>query len=215
MTFSADMYRRAVADYDHSWRTTDQTLYDLCRQHPGHGDQAGVNAKLWIIGRTYATGIERKIPFNGKLGGSMSQLAGHLVEHARELDALFAHLRRLEEPLDLTKLRTILDLHGQFIALLLPVLRPNQLPRSFASKYMHFHCPAVPIIDSYADRTCRKLIHWQPSFCLFDLPSGTDGDYAWYVFRFWQLYQQACAIGIHPTVKHLDYYLLCSAEGMA
>jgi hypothetical protein len=215
MTFSADMYRRAVADYNRSWRTTDQTLYSLCRQHPGHGDQAGVNAKLWIIGRTYATGIERKIPTNGKQGGSMAQLAGHLLEHARELDALFARLRRLEEPLDPTSLRTILDLHGQFIAMLLPVLRPNQLPRSFASKYMHFHCPAVPIIDTYADRACRKLIRWQKSFCLFDLPAGADEYYAWYVLRFWQLYQQARAAGLQPTVKHLDYYLLCTAEDIA
>ena len=52
MTFPADNFRRAVADYDRSWRATDEALYDLCRRHPGHADQAGVNAKLWIIGRT-------------------------------------------------------------------------------------------------------------------------------------------------------------------
>ncbi|MEW5826372.1 MAG: hypothetical protein AB1778_06020, partial [Candidatus Bipolaricaulota bacterium] len=68
MILSVDDYRRAVADYEHSWRATDEALYDLCRRHPDHADQAGVNAKLWIIGRTYATGIERKIPANGKQG---------------------------------------------------------------------------------------------------------------------------------------------------
>lgn len=213
--FSSDAYRRAVADYDRSWRATDATLYDLCRRHPNHADQAGVNAKLWIIGRTYATGIERKIPTNGKQGGSMGQLAAHLLEHARQIDDVFGRLRRLAEPLDPDKLRNIVDLHGRFIALIQPVVRANQSPRSFASKYMHFHCPAVPIIDTYADAACRKMIRWQKSFCLFDLPTGTDEHYAWYILRFWQLYQQARAAGLNPTVKHLDHYLLSAGAAMA
>ena len=29
MAFSADEYRRAVADYDRSWRATDEALYAL------------------------------------------------------------------------------------------------------------------------------------------------------------------------------------------
>lgn len=215
MTFSAANFRRAVADYDRSWRATDQALYDLCRRHPGHTDQAGVNAKLWIIGRTYATGIERKIPANGKQGGSMSQLAAHLLKHARQVEDIFGRLGRLAEPLDPDKLRAILDLHGRFIALIQQVVRRNQSPRSFASKYMHFHNPAVPIIDTYADAACRKMIRWQKSFCLFDLPVGVDEYYAWYVLRFWQLYQQARAAGLSPTVKHLDYYLLSAGEAMA
>ena len=214
-TFSPDAFRRAVADYDCTWRATDATLYDLCQRHPGHGDQAGVNAKLWIIGRTYATGIERKIPSNGRQGGSMSQLAEHLLKHAQQIDDLFARLRQLEEPLEPAKLRTIIDIHGQYIALLQPVLRRNQSPRSFASKYMHFHCPAVPIIDTYADWSLRKHLRWQDSFCIFKLPADADEYYAWYVLRFWQLYQQASAAGLQPSVKHLDYYLLWTADGMA
>ena len=215
MTFSAANFRRAVTNYDRSWRATDEALYALCRQHPGHADQAGVNAKLWIIGRTYATGIERKIPANGKQGGSMSQLAEHLLKHTRQVDDIFGRMRRLAEPLDPDKLRTILDLHGRFIALIQPVVRRNQSPRSFASKYMHFHNPAVPIIDTYADAACRKMIRWQKSFCLFDLPAGVDEYYARHVLRFWQLYQQAYAAGLELTVKHLDYYLLSAGEAMA
>ncbi len=214
-TLSPAAFRRAVAVYERSWRATDEALYELCRRHPGHADQAGVNAKLWIIGRTYATGIERKIPTNGKQGGSMSRLAQHLLKHARQADDIFGHLRRLAEPLDPDKLRAILDLHGRFIALILPVVRRNQSPRSFASKYMHFHNPAVPIIDTYADAACRRMIRWHKSFCLFDLPAGTDEYYAWYVLRFWQLYQQARAAGLMPTVKQLDYCLLSAGEAMA
>jgi len=212
MTFSAEDYRLSVDDYDRSWSVTDNTLYSLCRSHPDHRDQASVNAKLWIIGRTYATGIERKIPSTGTQGGSMSKLAGHLREHARGLDGLFKRLPSARQPLSPAALNTILDVHGRFIALIQPVLRPNQSPRSFASKYMHFHCPAVPIIDTYAQRACRRMIRWQNDFCLFDLPARADEDYAWHVFRFWQLYQQAWAAGVQPTVKHLDHYLLWSEE---
>jgi len=134
----------------------------------------------------------------------MSQLAEHLLKHTRQVADIFGRLRRLAEPLDPGKLRTNLDLHGRFIALIQPVVRRNQSPRSFASKYMHFHNPAVPIIDTYADAACRKIIRWQKSFCLFDLRAGADEYYAWYVLRFWQLYQQARAAGLEPTVKHLD-----------
>lgn len=215
MTFAIEKYRRAVSDYERFWRATDQALYDLCRHHPAHDDKAGVNAKLWIIGRTYATGIERKIPATGKQGGSMSQLADHLLKHTRQVDDIFGRLRRLAEPLDPDRLRSILDLHGRFIALIQPVVRRNQSPRSFASKYMHFHNPAVPIIDTYADAACRRMIRWQKSFRLFDLPASVDEYYARYVLRFWQLYQQARVVGLEPTVKHLDYYLLSAGEAMA
>lgn len=215
MTFSASKYRRTVADYDRFWRVTDEALYALCRQHPGHADRAGINAKLWIIGRTYATGIERKIPANGKQGGSMTQLAVHLLKHARQMDDIFGRLRRLTDPLDPDKLRSILDLHGRFLALIQPVARRNQSPRSFASKYMHFHNPAVPIIDTYADAACREMIRWRKLFCLFDLPPGADEYYARYVLRFWQLYQLVRGAGLEPTVKHLDYYLLSAEETMA
>ena len=61
MAFSPEEYRQAVDDYEKGWQATDTALYDLCRRYPNHTDRGGVNAKLWIIGRTYATGIERKI----------------------------------------------------------------------------------------------------------------------------------------------------------
>lgn len=215
MIFSASKYRQAVADYERSWRATDEALYSLCRQHPGHADRAGVNAKLWIIGRTYATGIERKIPANGKQGGSMTQLATHLLKHARQMDDIFGRLRRLTDPLDPDKLRSILDLHGRFLALIQPVAHRNQSPRSFASKYMHFHNPTVPIIDTYAHAACREMIHWRKSYCLFDPPAGADEYYARYALRFWQLYQQVRGAGLEPTVKHLDHYLLSAGEAMA
>ncbi len=215
MTFAASDYRIAAEDYKGKWRATDEVLYDLCQRFPGHGDRGQVNAKLWIIGRTYATRIESMIPSDGKQGGSMSKLAQHLHKRAGKADALFTQLRQVKLPLDPGKLSTIVAVHGQFIALIRPVLRPNQSPRSFASKYMHFHCPAVPIIDSYADAALRRLVHWRNSFWLPDLPKHVDDCYAKYASRFWQLYHQACDSGLEPSVKYLDQYLLRTSGATA
>src|SRR6516225_8308780 len=70
MMFSASEYRKSLADYRAKWCAIDETLYDLCRRYPDHSDLRGINAKLWIIGRTYATGIERKIFTQGSQGSS-------------------------------------------------------------------------------------------------------------------------------------------------
>jgi hypothetical protein len=214
MTFSVGQYNLAVEDYNRTTLAMDETMYALCRRFPSHDDENGVNAKLWIIGRTYMTGIERKIHSDGALGGSMTKLAKHLLKHRRKVDRLFSRLRGLREPLEPAKLRTIIDVHGQFISLLqsLRAMRRNQSPRSFASKYMHFHCPTVPIIDTIANRTLCGAVRWKDALELFDLPAGADEGYAEYVFRFFQLYKDAIANGVRPTVKHLDSYVLWLAE---
>ena len=208
MPFRRNVYRRAVEQYCRCWQTTDRKLYALCRQYPGHDDEAGVNAKLWLIGRTYATGIERQITADGRQGGSMRRLSRLLLRRHRRLDRLFSELRLVRQPLTETKLETIIDVHRRFMALVQPVVRADESPRSFCSKYMHFHCPAVPIFDSRAESACRSVVPWQADFWLFDPPAGTDRTFARYVFRFWELYKQARAAEVEPTVRHLDYYLL-------
>ena len=65
--FSANDYNRSRDDYAQGWRAIDETLYHLCRDHPHHDHRPWVNAKILIIGRTYATGIERKVPDKRRL----------------------------------------------------------------------------------------------------------------------------------------------------
>lgn len=210
MGFSSAKYRKSMTRYNKMWRVMDETLYDLCRRHPGHADEASIRAKLWVIGRTYATGIERKIRTDGQQGSSMSKLAMHLLKNGRQIDTLFGRLRRIREPLTEAKLRTISEVHGNLIELIRPQLRHKRhSPRSFASKYMHFHCPAVPIIDNFAVRALRTAVPWETDFWLFEGVKGADEAYGVYLSRFWQLYRRAVADGIKPTVKHLDYCLLC------
>ena len=55
--FSVSDYNKSRDDYTQSWKAIDETFYRLCRDHPQHNERPWVNAKILIIGRTYATGI--------------------------------------------------------------------------------------------------------------------------------------------------------------
>jgi hypothetical protein len=92
------------------------------------------------------------------------------------------------------------------------VVRKTRTPRSFVSKYMHFHCPAVPIYDSWAVARVRSLYHWKKSFRIFDPPKVADEEYCRYLMRFWQLYREARNVRPGATVRLLDYCLLWRAE---
>ncbi len=58
-------YDKAIEEYQREWSTLDAALYRLCREHPGHASSAGVFAEVFIIGRTYQTGIERQVKSTG------------------------------------------------------------------------------------------------------------------------------------------------------
>ena len=85
-TFDGDKYTTAVADYELNWKVMDGALYRLCHENPDHAKRSSVCAKLWIIGRTYATGIERKIATTGAQGSSMSQVTDLFLQHAVNID---------------------------------------------------------------------------------------------------------------------------------
>lgn len=208
MHFFAEDYKESVAYYEKSWRVMDETLLRLCREHPDHTSAASVFAKLWIIGRSYATGIERKIATDGTQGSSMSQLATHFLGSGKELDRLFDELRTVAEPLAPAKLRTIVSVHGRLVALLRPITRRGQSPRSFVSKYIHFHNPAVPIYDSVAVAALSGVVRWNNELMVFDMPGDADEAYGWYVMRFFQLYKKIESEHLPLTVKYLDNYLL-------
>lgn len=213
MKWSPRRYDELCHDYEDHSSAIDEALYRLCRQHPDHRSSNSVNAKLWIIGRTYATGIERMIPTKGTQGSSLSQLADHMLGHGHELDAIFGRLAEIVEPLTPDKLAVILAEHGSLVNLLKPVLRRKQSPRSFASKYMHFHCPAVPILDSVASVAIQPFVRWNRRLAVFDPPPEADPEYTRFVMRFWRLYEQACRDRPSVGVKLLDHYLLCAEDG--
>jgi hypothetical protein len=205
-------YDAAWSDYEEAWGIFNETLYALCRRYPGHESRGSLNAKVQIIARSYGTGIERQIASTGGMGGSLGRLTGHLWARRAEIDAAIERLGTVAVPLAMGDLRTIAEQHGRFTRLV-RVVTPGQTPRAFAAKYLHFHCPAVPIYDSNAARALRRLYRWRSSFALFDMPEEADPEYTWFLFRFWRLYEAALAARPDVTVRRLDYYLLAVADG--
>jgi len=149
MKFSVRDYKKACRDYRLNWKARDDALRGLCRKFPDHQRRDGVNAKLWIISRSYATGIERRIKSAGTQGSSMETLADHFWRRRTSVDNIIKSLRGVREPLTPSKLEQIANAHGKLLRVVRKVLRrKRQSPRSFVSKYLHFHNPAVPIFDS-------------------------------------------------------------------
>lgn len=214
MKFSAEAYLRAVEQYDEYWRLADEELYRICRDHPGH-DPASVRAKLLIVGRSYATGIERAIKSKGSRVDSLTRLAEHFDQTRTAIDELMRRLTDVSEPLAPDSLRTVVDVHGQLVSHLRPLTRGQRSPRSFVSKYLHFHCPAVPVFDSVVQKTIPKLVRWRDGLMVFPCEDAFDAEYYWFVMRFWNLYQTATAEVRPPlrvSTKGLDCYLCWLAE---
>ena len=198
---------QAIKEYQKNWRVLDDTLYSVCREYPDHTDAASVYAKLWLIGRTYATGIERAIKSSGYMGGSLTALATEMLKNGRQFNELFAELKSISEPLTKRKAQHVVSLHGRFLQLIRKPLRRKISPRSFGSKYMHFHCSPVPLFDRFSARTLTRLVHWKDAD-EFDLPRGADAYYGWFVMRFLRLYEDAKGNAPPISVKMLDGYLL-------
>ncbi len=212
MGFDVAKYNQACIDYQANWEAVDRFLYSLCKTFPGHQRRDGVNAKLWIIGRTYATGIERRIESDGSQGSSMGKLADHLWANRAEADRILNILHGVREPLNTDKIATILSAHGRLLRLLQRILKDQQSPRSFASKYLHFHNSAIPIFDNVAGLALNKLYRRDREFAAVTIPKVADGQYAHFFLRFWRLYEEARSSRVRVSVKLLDNYLLTLAR---
>jgi hypothetical protein len=206
--FSESKYKSASQKYAALWKASDKVLYDLCKRFPDHQNRAGANAKLWVIGRAYATGIERQIKSDGGQSSSMEQLAGRIWKNRFSVDRILKKLKSIREPLDENKLKVIVQAHAQLLQIVKKIVRRSETPRSFVSKYLHFHCSAVPIFDTVADTALRKILPLKKRYKIFPLRQNADKNYSNFLFRFWQLYQQSPKPQKQGSVKLLDIYLL-------
>ena len=82
---------------------------------------------------------------------------------------------------------------------------------SFVSKYLHFHCPIVPIFDSNAQAAISEYV--DPAVvgpirkAMIQLPEWARA-YRTFVAAFVVLYERASAeTSLKPTVKELDHLL--------
>ena len=206
LTFEAEDYRAAVEEYHRGWELLDSVLYRVCGEHPSHSEIAGVTAKVFLIGRTYQTGIERQMKSDGTQAGAMTRLANYLFAHRQEVDALIAPFLGVEGRVDAHTFAGVAAAHRGLVEVLKGETRGKA--QSFVSKYLHFHAPIVPIYDALAVKAIRQL-----DLPASQIPSRAEGEsqYATFVRRFVALASQASKTEAGVTSKRLDQYLLSLA----
>lgn len=201
-------YNKAWADYEKLWSFFDETLYDLFKKYPEHDTRKKIVAKVGLLGRAYFSGLERHSKKN------LSGIADFFFNNRKSIDEVFSKLTVLREPLNEKKMLEIISLHGIFLEMLKKLTRDGNSVRSFASKYMHFHCNAVPIYDNIAASIIRKK-DWYPltnkNIRKFPMPRGADKTYYEYCLRFFAMYNDLRESGLDLSVKRLDKYLLWCA----
>jgi hypothetical protein len=204
-----DKLDERAGGFERDWGAVDEVLYRLCREHPDHTDRRWTTAKVALIGRAYSAGLERRVsPPEGQQ--AIVVIADYCELHGAGIDEIIRPLHPIEEPLSLDDLVTIVAVHGRLTELLVGVTTDGKSPRSFVSKYLHFHNPTVPIYDSYALAGAVRAVRWNASLIPFDCPpggdQGADGYYRFCV-RFWRLLEACRKAGREVTAKSLDGYL--------
>lgn len=192
----------------------DATLHDLFERFPLHDDAAQVAAKVFLLGRSYATGIERHVRQTRTAKG-MDVVVDALLGAGEAVDDLIRPLRHSDEVPARESMPEIARAHYKLTRILARVTR-GTTPRSFAAKYLHFHASGVPIYDSIAQSTITSKDLWRywigrPTVGSLDVPPrGVDEAYWAYCQRLILLAEAWREQGVDslPTARNLDIYLL-------
>jgi len=135
------------------WTLGNKILYDLCAKNPGHTEVDVIVAKIWLIGRSYASAIERvKIKRPG-VSDFYLEVAAPEIKKSK-IDSWLQSLngRKLGQP----AAPDILSVHRELTDLFQEMTDLNK--RSLASKYLHFHFPHLFFIyDSRVVKAFRRL----------------------------------------------------------
>ncbi len=209
ISFIKKEYLSAGSRYDAEWSLLDETLYRLCRENPDNSSRPSVFAKVFLIGRSYETGREHQVRTRRTKGSSISQIAECLLRHGKKVDEWIGSLSGEIESADL---RAIVEVHGRILNLLKPIARKLKSPRSFVSQYLHFHNPAVPIYDSYAEWSLKSLVPWDDALNVFNASRAADLEYDHYVKRFLRLCSIVQQEELIVSVKRLGHYLIWMAN---
>ena len=205
-------YENAQAEWAR-YSKTDDILYGMCRSWPHHKDLGIVQAKVTIIARTYAAGIERK-GGKDKAIGILETITNILHKNAGWIDPRIIELKRLRRFSSSSAVK-VLQMHGDLVRLLRSGTKSKINFRSFVSKYLHFHTPIVPIFDSLSSQTINKP-DWYPwreyrSRAFIGLQRPFDKTYYRFLMQFLFCFLDLQELGLNPSVRRVDYFLIDSA----
>jgi len=194
--------------YNAKWKAIDTELYELCGRRNHGTDFADTYTKVAIIGRVYSAGIARswagmdpeahltRLLVDGDLAGlidnGLTELAG--------------------KPFDTQSAASIIRLHDEVTSAIRLGSGKKNLT-SFVSKYLHFHCPIVPIYDSRARNAIQSWVDSQTVRQLSRTGLGlvhvSHYEYFRFVRSFLVLFEKIkLETDVNPTVKELDQFLL-------
>jgi len=121
-------------------------LYEMCRKYPYHKSAPEIIAKVWLIGRSYAVSIERsKRRKERKDAGQVSDdfysdtVAPSFLK--RDFDEILNNARNISVLIE-DNLILILKIHKEAVDFIAKEITGDN-KRSFVSKYLHFHFPAL------------------------------------------------------------------------
>lgn len=205
-------YKKAQRERLRVYSRADDGLYDMCRKWPDHKNIGIVQAKVRVIGRVYAAGLERKGK-RDKLKGIYETVAEIFHENRACIDSEINELNKFKT-LSKSSYERILSAHGSMVRFLRKGTRSKSNFRSFSSKYLHFHNSIVPLFDSVASNTINRA-DWYPWSRYKDhsmVPMSRQYDPVYYkfftqfVFYFTDLQRQK----LRPSVRDADWYLIWS-----
>lgn len=196
-----EVYER---DYERRHSRLDQALYGLCSEAPRHEDFGEVRAKVVIVGRSYASGVERHA------SDGLDEIVESLLKTRRWLDPEIRFLRRSWDDAVPTaeRIERIAVLHKR----LQDCLPTRSEVRSFVSKYLHFHAPVVPIFDNFVNVQLKasKWYRWTKALA-HEHPCEAEVDPVYWkhcvrtarIVADWRKEKH-----LHPTARKIDYYVM-------
>lgn len=199
------------------WDKGNGVLYDLCKRYPEHKNIDEVIAKIWLIGRSYAAAVERRKNKQESSDRFYIKVAKKLIDS--EIDK---QIQRIQEENRLTEqnIKVIGEVHS-FLSRIFYELT-DKYKISLASKYLHFHCPLVPLYDSRAkssitevfkkDKSYKELLK-RLSFEANNSFDKRDKEYLGFIIKMFYLQQFLLnKTGKLYTMRDIDKYLLGQQE---
>jgi len=84
--------RRAISET--SWDFGNKVLYEICCANPDHKSDDVIIGKIWLIGRSYATAIERRAEIEGAQGDAFYENEVAPKIRNSGIDGWFQEIRR-------------------------------------------------------------------------------------------------------------------------
>jgi hypothetical protein len=203
-------YQQAIADYQASWKHIDDALRPIVRQLTWT-TLPDVHTKVVFVDGVYRAGLVRVV---GR--GATMRCATALLAAAPKLQPSIVTLSAFNGKLNGKAAMAVTAVHGDMLSVL-PTSKKGKRPRSFASKFLHFHDPVVPLYDSQVRNNAPSLLalagvsnaDFGAASAKYPRPPGTDTTYYEHVLRVLLLWE-ALAVVLEPvalTVKGVDHML--------